>query len=130
MHGRAFAVVLSCAAALSGCAFVTGSTDGYQLDAGTSASCAGDATCAALLLECVSAADCTSEAGPQVCCLAPSTSGVITTCSTAPCPALGAQLCKISTECTGESCIAQHCMLGDASVRIQACGNLPICSAQ
>jgi hypothetical protein len=126
------AVVLG--AALSACVLVAGSTDGYQAaDAGSGgATCGQDATCPGLMLECVSAADCNSDSGSQICCFAPtSATGGSATCSSQPCPApLGAQLCHSSAECANELCLPQSCTFSGVAITILACGNISICTAQ
>jgi hypothetical protein len=119
---------------LSGCVLITGSTSGYQPadDAGSGgAGCAGDATC--IEIGCRSAANCTGEAGGEVCCLMSSSSAgtsATAACSSQPCA--GVQLCQTTAECsTGVQCVAQTCTFGAVTfTNSQACGSLPTCSAQ
>jgi hypothetical protein len=124
--------VAAYAAALSACVLITGSTDGYRLsDAGTSGpACAADAPCANLSFTCSGSANCTTDGGPQVCCLAPTSTGADTACSAQPCPALGAQLCQTSEECSGQECVAQLCTFGGEAIMLRACGTILTCSPQ
>ncbi|MGO9835966.1 MAG: hypothetical protein ACLP1X_17320 [Polyangiaceae bacterium] len=121
--------ILAVPAALGSCLVVTGSTDGYTLSntGSDGGACEGGASCGNPALECLSAADCTSDAGPQVCCFAPTTAG--SACGPAPCAGSPAvQLCKGNTECGSESCVLQSCAFGGTTVTIQACGNVLVCS--
>jgi hypothetical protein len=112
-------VVLAAIASLPGCVLITGSTDGYHLvDAGID----GGA--------CLSAADCVSDAGPQVCCVnITGTSVPAAACGPAPCSGSPVvQLCTTGTECGGTSCLAQNCAVGVAMFSIQACGAISSCT--
>jgi hypothetical protein len=119
---------------LSGCVLLTGSTSGYQpADAGSSGTgCVGDATC--IEIGCTSAANCTGDAGGEVCCLMPTSSAGVSAaaaCSSQPCA--GVQLCQTSAECAGGiQCVAQTCTFGAVTLtNFQTCGSsLPMCSAQ
>jgi hypothetical protein len=125
-------VILAVPAALASCLIVTGSTDGYELASteGEGGACEGGASCANPSLQCVSAADCTSDAGPQVCCFAlMAMASAGSACGPAPCTGSPpVQLCKVDTECGSESCIVQSCAFGGTTVTIQACGNVLLCS--
>ncbi len=121
------------AAALSACVLITGGTDGYRVaDAGTTTTtCGADAQCANLSIRCSSSADCTTDAGAQICCLVPtSTSGASAACGAPPCPALGAQLCVTTAECGGPDCVTQLCTFGGEAITLNACGTILTCSPQ
>jgi hypothetical protein len=132
MHPFRTSVFVVIPAAVASCVIFTGSTDGYQLanTAGEGGVCEGGAACASPSLGCVSAADCTSDAGPQVCCFAlTAMSSAGSACGPAPCTGSPAvQLCKGDAECGSESCLLQSCAFGGAAVMIQACGNVIFCS--
>jgi hypothetical protein len=82
------------AAGFPGCFLVTGSTDGYQLvDAGSDGQSCEGAPCPTSLVQCTTAADCVSEAGPNVCvlqsCVFAGTTFMIRACGNLPtCSAL------------------------------------------
>ena len=132
---RAVLAGLIMAAAPLGCALIMDlSTDGYHLAPGSrvtdgASSCDAEAGCSGLVLECASAADC--DAGAVCCLTVLSLSSASVACqSGASCGDAGGsiQLCKSDGECGGTTCITQSCPFGGATVTIQACGAVALCS--
>jgi hypothetical protein len=115
----------------TGCALVTGSTDGYRAaEAGAGSACGdgGEGGCGASNFACVSAADCGD--GGDVCCFVAGSS-VGTACQVGPCSGeLPIQLCRSTSECgDAGSCALAACSLGGSSLMLQVCGAVPVCGA-
>jgi hypothetical protein len=95
------------------------------------ASCQAKSSCDGIAAACDEKADCT---GANVCCLLAQSltaTGVSMSCQ-AQCSGglFSIQLCKTDGECgaTGP-CIAQTCSLAGTALVLQACGNIPTCTA-
>ncbi len=101
----------------------------YRLvDAGVD--CGADAECPAFDLTCTDV--CSSD---QVCCVTVPAKGSPTklcTASSACASTAGGGLsfafCSTSADCTSASCVPQTCTIGELTVRINACGQVPTCS--
>jgi hypothetical protein len=123
------AVTVAAGTVGAGCVIITGSTDGYTPSDGGGD---GGGDGAKVSLACVSSADCGD--GGNVCCVVVNSSftSTNTACQAAPCSGVvSAQLCKTSAECGKAGlCTTQSCNFGSASVTIQACGTVSLCTPQ
>ncbi len=115
--------------AAAGCVVVTGSTDGYEREPATVTTRDAGTGSGNLDLRCLSATDCASDAGGQVCCVALASTSASAACQVGPCGgSLPVQLCAADSECSGSTCVLQTCTLAGSKVTVRACGTIPTCT--
>jgi hypothetical protein len=129
---RASLAAIFIGTAVAGCFLITGGTSGYGLAPPGEGICAPSVdadlpiTCA-----CNSSTECHGDGAAQFCCLAVSSTSASasTSCQATPCDAaVGPQLCTTNAECVDASCILQWCSAAGASIPVEVCGNIAVCS--